>query len=296
MKQLDHIRITAEAIRRFIRYSQSPAALMLLQHSRLVQQGAEDADISPLYTRVTNWHFYNRNLDQDVLQEPVWSFMEPLTFHLSSDRILRKRCEQLKEEAAKGSLRDCCDLTGRILHHIQDMSTPSHVIPVFHGPLIPDSFENYLCDAYLADEGRLAKIMPNQAVEQAMCTPQPHIPVLQVYQDAAEKTLTLLNSEEANFPAMVNGRPRDLSWSYFWADKNTSHTGAYPSECKFGGFGNFGPLGKHFGTTTVIHAGDDTYLIQQQVYDGLCRQLVEEMLVNSIKTLFLLESDLKKLC
>lgn len=296
MKPLDHTRITEEAIRRYVRYSRGPVAPMLLQHSRLVQKGAEDADISPLYTRVTNWHFYNRNLDHDVLQQPIWSFMEPLTVHLSSDRILKKRYDQLKEESSKRSLRDCCNLTGRILHHIQDMSSPSHVVPVFHGPLVPDSFETYLYTTYLAKNDRLSKMLPDEHIDCNHLIPPPETTVLQLYQQAAESTLNLLKPENSHCRAVVNDQPRELPWTYFWADKYTPQEGTYPSECKFSGFGKFGPLGKNFGTTVEIRAGGKRYRIEPEVYDELCSQLVEGMLVNSIRTLFLLEPELEKLC
>lgn len=269
---------------------------MLLQHSRLVQKGSEDADISPLYTRVTNWHFYNRNLDQDVIHQPVWSFMEPLTVHLSSDRILQKRYNQLKEEGTKRSLRDCCNLTGRILHHIQDMSSPSHVVPVFHGPLVPDSFETYLQNTYLAQDDRLSKMLLDGPLNRNHLIPLPETTILQVYREAAESTLNLLKPENSNCRAIVNGQPRELPWTYFWVGKQTPQEGAYPSDCKFSGFGTFGPLGKNFGTTGEIRADGKSYRIEGEVYDELCRRLVEEMLFNSIRALFLLEPILAKLC
>lgn len=296
MKPLDHIRITAEAVRQFVRLSHGPVAPMLLQNSRLVQKGAEDADISPIFTRATNWHFYNRNLDLNVLHESVWPFMEPLTIHLSSDHILKRRYEQLKDETSKGSLKDSCDLTGRILHHIQDMSSPSHVVPVFHGPLVPDSFETYLHDIYLADESRLRDFSSILATNRGPLAPQPGTTVLQLYQEAAESTLTLLKPGNSSCKARVNGQLIELPWSYFWADKDTYHQGDFPSECKFGGFGKFGPLGKHFGITKGIRSGNDVYHIEQQVYNDFCNQLVKEMLINSVKTLLLIEPELAKLC
>lgn len=295
MKALDHIRITAEAVRQFVRFSQNPVVPLLLQHSSLIQKGSEDADISPIYTRVTNWHFYNKNLDRDVLHEPIWSFMEPLTFHLSSDHILKKRCEELDQEIAKKSVKDACNLTGRILHHIQDMSTPSHVVPVYHGFTIRDSFETYLSDHYLSETQYLETISEKVQHEAADLRPEQPTTILQLYSDTAENTLEYLKPENSGCRVVKNGKETTLPWSYFWADRETIHLGGYPSECKFGGFGTFGPLGMHFGTKGKFDIGDDTYLIEQEVYNNLCQKLVQDMLKNSIKTLFLLESQLEKL-
>jgi hypothetical protein len=296
MKALDHTRITAEAIRQFVRYSQGPVAPMLLQHSSIVQTGSQDTDQSPLCTRATNWHFYKGNLDQDVIQEPVWSYVEPLTFHLSSDHILQKRYEQLREETAKKSIRDACSLTGRILHHIQDMSTPSHVVPIFHGLQVEDSFEKYLNEQYLANDRRMSAISGELNPDPSAMIPKAETTPLQLYLEAAEETLITLKAENSSCPCRINGSPRELPWSYFWADKNTHYTGSYPSECSFGGFGQFGPLGKDFGTTTTINAGGISYLIEQETYESFCHQQVKNMLVNSIKALFILEPELQKLC
>jgi hypothetical protein len=296
MKALDHTRITAEAIRQFVRYSQGLVAPMLLQYSSLVQTGSKDTDQSPLYTRATNWHFYKKNLDQDVVRKAVWPYMEPLTFHLSSDHILLRRCEQLRAETAKKSTADACDLTGRILHHIQDMSIPSHVVPIFHGQLVEDSFETYLSKYYLADDGRMSALSGEQPPDPSTLLPGVQTTILHLYEEAAENTLSALKIENSSCECQVNGTVQNLSWNYFWSDQNTHHNGYNPSECKLGGFGSFGPLGMNFGTTEPISTGGNSYQIERSTYDRFCTRQVKDMLENSIKALFILEPDLKKLC
>lgn len=267
---------------------------MLLRHSRQVQQGAKEEDLTPLLARATNWHFYNRNLDCDVVKEPVWSFMEPLVFHLSSDRILRRHCDQLVKEAAKGAVEDCCDLTGRILHHIQDMSIPAHVVPIYHGPLVSDSFEEYLHREYLAIDGRIASL-PDAAPAAADSTESLETMVLKIYQAAAEATLALLSGEGSGSPAKIDDREQLLPWSFFWADRYTSQRDTYPAECSFAGFGRFGPLGKHFGVSDMELQGN-RYRIEPEVYVGFCERLCQKMLADSLTTLATLEPLLRKLC
>ncbi|WP_419174175.1 hypothetical protein [Desulfosediminicola sp.] len=296
MKAFDHLRVTAEAVRQFVRMSQSPVAPMLLQHTSLIQDGSKDADISPIYTRATNWHFAPHNLERSTLQEPIWSFMEPLTFHISSDYILRKRSEEMLHEICKQSKRDVFKLLGRVLHHIQDMSTPSHVVPVYHGPLIADSFETYLNKIYLADDMNINTISANLQISPANLTPPADTTVVDIYMEAGQKTLQFLKSENSSFQTERNGVRCNLPWSYFWADKSTQHKNGYPTECTIGGFGSFGPLGKHFGTVGEIQSGDDTFIIENEVYEKFCTNLVRDMLVNSLRTLFLLEPDLRPLC
>lgn len=294
MKATDHTRITEEAIRRFVRHSASPVAPMLLRHSRQVQHGAREEDLTPLLARATNWHFYNRNLDCDVVKEPVWSFMEPLVFHLSSDRILRRHCDQLAREAAKGAVEDCCELTGRILHHIQDMSIPAHVVPIYHGPLIADSFEEYLHRDYLFADGRLAGL-PDVSVPAVDSSQALAALVLKNYQTAAEATLALLSGEGSGFAATVDNREMLLPWSFFWADRYTCQRDAYPAECTFAGFGRFGPLGKDFGTSDLELQGV-RYRIEPEVYVSFCERLCLKMLADSLATLAILEPLLRRVC
>ena len=186
MKAEDHARITGEAIRQFIKYSRSPVTATLLRYSRLVQQGAKDADTRPLYTRATNWHFYNGNLEQDTVKKTIWPFHEPLVIHLSSNHILQRRVKELEQEIAKNSIEDALLLVGRILHHIQDMSTPSHVVPVYHGPLITDSFEIYLNSRFLADIDRLNSIALELSTEDVLQNPTTNgTSIMDIYEHGA---------------------------------------------------------------------------------------------------------------
>jgi len=296
MKAFDHLRVTAEAVRQFVKITQGPVGPMLLQHTSLIQEGAKDADISPIYTRATNWHFAPHNLEHQTLQEPIWSFMEPLTVHISSDYILKKRYEEMQKEIGKQSKVDAFKLLGRVLHHIQDMSTPSHVVPVYHGPLIADSFETYLNREFLAKDLNLTTISAHLQQAPTELKPAPGTTVVDLYLQAADNTLQLLHPENSSFIANRNGVRCSLPWSYFWADKSTRHKNGYPNECTVGGFGSFGPLGKHFGTVGEIQSGDDVFIIEKEVYDKLCTGLVRDMLVNSLRTLFLLEPELRPLC
>lgn len=294
MKAADHARITAEAVRQFVRMSPSPSPLLLLQHTSLVQKGSEDPDNTPFYSRATNWHFYNRNLDRDVVEKKVWSFQEPVVFHLSSDHILQERVEQLSREVDKRSVRDCCLLVGRILHHIQDMSTPSHVVPVFHGPQVPDSFESYLNTSYLNDYGTLTASSVNlptliPVFEKA----REYGSVMNIYQSAAQETLEFLDSTSC--PALENGIPRQLNWNCFWSPQESTHPDALPSECTFSGFGSFGPLGKHFGVTDDIEVRENRYRISRESYRDFCRHRVDAMLTWSMQTLYFLAPELEKL-
>lgn len=72
---------------------------------------------------------------------------------ITSENILNKRIKEFEELVEKNSFKRY-NKFGRILHHIQDMSTPSHVLPIYHGPKFPlylspkkieDYFETFMC-------------------------------------------------------------------------------------------------------------------------------------------------------
>lgn len=100
---------------------------------------AEDTSLLTLRERATNWHFYNR----DEKLRPGWFGSRNL------DDIFIKRTQSLEDLLAsqKPDTADVYERAGRILHYIQDMSVPAHVVPVFHVklPLLDrsDPFDNF---------------------------------------------------------------------------------------------------------------------------------------------------------
>ena len=73
------------------------------------------------------------------------------------------------------------------------------------------------------------------------------------------------------------------------------HTDSYESECKFGGFGNFGPLGKHFGKTEEFSRRGVRYKIELDEFNGICRDLSKKMIIDSVLTLQSIEQRLQPL-
>lgn len=96
---------------------------------------AEDASLATLGQRISNWHFYNRNASL----KPMWFASRNL------DHIFATRVRQLNERVAQGAAASTADVyqqAGRVLHYIQDMSVPAHVVPVFHAKLLVWNLED----------------------------------------------------------------------------------------------------------------------------------------------------------
>jgi hypothetical protein len=100
-----------------------------VQLGEALAKGTDAEDSSPLtiLQRATHWHFYNRN----EKLEPLWLVQRNL------DAIFNKRIKKLNELLVKPDADPVAvyEQAGRVLHYIQDMSVPGHVVPAYHAKL-----------------------------------------------------------------------------------------------------------------------------------------------------------------
>lgn len=105
--------------------------------SNAFASGARKED-NPWPERGLNWHFYNNS-------GKIGEYRRYLFFNCngSNEKIFAKRLAELKglisEKAPK---EDIYEAAGRVAHHIQDMSSPPHVVPIYHTS--EDRFDKYL--------------------------------------------------------------------------------------------------------------------------------------------------------
>ncbi len=190
-------------------------------------QGSEDEDEKDLYLRATNWHFYKSN---DKIPARKWFLLK-----ITSENILDKRIKKFEGLVEKNSFKRY-NKFGRILHHIQDMSTPSHVLPIYHGPKFP----LYLSPKKIEDhfETFMYKNDDNITLEDV------HIPssdnninsFFQIYDNAAHEMLEMLK----NGFYIDSKHSQKLPYSLFWK----CHTEEEFSKIK--GFGVYGECNDYF--------------------------------------------------
>ncbi|KQQ64395.1 hypothetical protein ASF84_25995 [Pseudomonas sp. Leaf127] len=96
---------------------------------------AEDTGVLTAWQRLTHWHFYNR--DGKLL--PFWFIDRNI------DRIFALRVEALEQllQQKRPPITEVYEQAGRVLHYIQDMSVPAHVVPVFHVAGSADPFDSF---------------------------------------------------------------------------------------------------------------------------------------------------------
>lgn len=226
MKPTTHATITRLAIQ----YCKEKISSSVCKNTHEIIQGTIDEDeaIMSIVKRGTNWHFYRS--ENSPAPKRVYGL-----FKTTSEDILNERIKTLyKKEKGSKKFYNCL---GRIIHHIQDMSTPSHVIPIYHGPELPfkirlsmidDHFESFLeendCRISLND-------IENQIDIDGL---DEYIDFVKIYEASAEdmlKNILMINNE-----LEVEDRPYSIFWKHYTEDESK----------KVRGFGVYGSCHEYF--------------------------------------------------
>jgi hypothetical protein len=278
----DHVALTRKAIELFSRYSSSASADKFEQYAKQVIKGSRTADFLPVRIRLTHWHFFRENEKLKPKRIQFFPFPPCCTIYPTSEHILRRRIEQLRREIARKNEAKTFSLTGRILHHVQDMTTPAHVVPVFHGGCVRDSFEEFSGD-------NIENYLDEALVSRADCdgiAGEAHAGLTHIYKNAARSTLQHLCDPESRFDVIVNGETRRIGWDSFWERygfPRSERSGK--AFCFFDGFGRYGVLGKHFGEEEV-RTPLGNYVIPVEVYETFFRCTLKKILLDSLRTFF----------
>jgi hypothetical protein len=190
----------------------SQARPLLAAHRSAVVHGATAEDLN-LHVKWTGWHhfyFPEGSLDTALRQ--------------ASDSRVRELWEEALEAARHGDLERAFDRAGHLAHHLEDMASPPHVVPVNHG--LSDRFERYGTHASLTRaQRRQMAPLPGDEAQQAL----------------ARETLAAVRSES------LSTSQGSIPWSAFWAEPESHGPGA---------FGEYGAeVGNAFGVSVVRWQG-----------------------------------------
>jgi hypothetical protein len=190
----------------------SQARPLLATYRDAVVHGATAEDLN-LHVKWTGWHhfyFPEGSLDTVLRQ--------------ASDSRVRELWAEALEAARHGDLERAFDRAGHLAHHIEDMASPPHVVPVNHG--LTDRFERYGIRASLA-RAPSRQVAPLSGDEAQLAL--------------ARETLAAVRSESLSSSQGV------IPWSAFWAEPASHGPGA------FGGYG--AEAGNAFGVSAVRWQG-----------------------------------------
>ena len=181
-------------------------------------QGTADEDERGL-TRALNWHFYNNGHRIGR----YWKFI--FYCNGSNEKIYHQRVQTLDGLfALKTSSIKIYAAAGRVAHHIQDMSVPPHVMPIYH--LGDDNFDNYIpASIPTADTAAICKDIKGTAIEP-----------FDLPEQAAQNTLRAV----AQPVVFADGKTSENeTWMKFWGG---------PDDPDLSGFKTYGEYGNVFGT------------------------------------------------
>lgn len=188
------------------------ARSLLDAHRDAVLHGATAEDLN-LPVKWTGWHhfyFPEGSLDTVVRQ--------------ASDSRVRELWEEALEAARHGDMERAFDRAGHLAHHVQDVASPPHVVPVNHG--LGDGFERYGVRASLAR-------IPAREVEP--------LPGDEAQRTLARETLAAVRTQS------LSTSQGPIPWSAFWAEPESRGPGS---------FGHYGAeVGNAFGAPTVHWRG-----------------------------------------
>ena len=261
MKAKTHADITHLALDLLCQGQATADILTLCQDEVLrdwVVRGVKAEDDWWVPKRLLNWHFYPANsvIAKETRRVMGWK-LRP-----TSQWIIRQRQNELfKKIDQREPAKKIYVAFGRVLHHIQDMSTPSHVVPVYHAASPADPFEAYLVTNWKRIASALQRLdfTPIQGDDD-------NEDFISAYDRAAERVLQSLSPESDVFPVrLCTGSDVTVNASAFWKSyEQTPKSSKIPFTLN--GFGSFGPIGKGYDKVKKYRVGDVLVPIDSRLY------------------------------
>lgn len=184
-----------------------------------IQRGTSLEDWWSPKQRIRNWHFCKSN---NFIQEQEFYMLGKS--YTTSEKRVEKLITKLKSRIGN---KKRFKTLGRIIHHIQDMSTPSHVVPIFHGPGKEDIYETYMMKYIKNDIDFITDVKLIDKADD----------LRSIYEKFA--LLSLAHLKDKTIP-LLNGSESSIKYDRIWTP--------YPQaqDSKYIGFGDFGEYGNCF--------------------------------------------------
>lgn len=301
MNRINHIDCSELAFDLFLQLRGIPGPRQEMRDFLGMSSAAEDdVTFSTHLQRPFNWHFYNnRGAVGDHALVPG---------HRTSERRYRSLLEKLdkyikkcSEKPGRHSLEDVIEATGRIMHHVQDMSTPSHTIPVYHGPGLADHYESAI-ESYAGrlkirvKEGKIATNEDDRlfidisrdeiaaAIARTLDSDQGERPLLGLYESSAQATLAIIRQESVDL--LCDGRRQACPLCQFWREHpaDGGEGESFWVKILSEGFGCYGPLGNTFGKAS-FSVGTAFYEGIPEEYLRLYKTFIKKAAIESLVVL-----------
>ncbi len=292
MKVSDHMDITNYAVDLYWMFSPTELADKFKFNVDDIQEGARSIRNGALDAGARNLHYFNHNNRFEPKKVKLFGAFHIYTLYPTAEHILKKYVQELSRNISEGISKYTFILIGKILHLVQDMSSPAHVIPVYHSHKMRDSFEVRL-------NSRMGFYLSNFNINQdrfnRVCEPTSNDMCIEhIYRNAALTTLERIHKSNSEFRVEINGESRRVGWDLFWKYDEQSDIGfCKKREIKIDGFGCYGPLGKFFGKEQ-IQVRNNKYKVNNSVYDDLCNYVVRKSIEDSLRVLVCVDNQIRQ--
>ena len=227
-------------------------------------RGSVEEDTMNLMERALNWHFYNR----DGATRNGWFF------NRSHDVVFKRRIGDLERLLTEKPTRAArFHAAGAVAHHIQDMSSPAHVMPIYHANGIfgvKDAFDAFPLTSF-------APILPSCPTVQCPA------PDADAFMSSLRNDAALHTIDEIGKPVVFDdGRSfPDERWLLFWSDdKEGNH-----------GFRKYGLYGNRFGKTFPCRT--NSCECKPDTYADFYRERFRRAVEDSVKVLLYLDCRMR---
>lgn len=174
-----------------------------------------------IFVRMFRWNYYNRN---DQTSRSTWGVIDT-RFHERFDQLV-------KDTGSSNDRYQRLQNLGRIIHYVQDMTSPAHVVPVYTGRwwrfTLTDKFDRFRVDAQ-----RLEDALRDNCEPVNLSAASFH----EVLRRVADDTIAAVRAPIHGFPS---------TWEAYWQFADD------PDD-----FGEYGAAGNSFGERTEFRCGAD---------------------------------------
>lgn len=280
-----HRHLSSEAIKQFSAcFPNKPLSSKIKK--QFIDYTALEDNIRYNPLRFRQWHFFSPDGDLGLSQGGS---------RISMDKRFRRLDTKLHEHINDGNLKKAYKTLGRIAHYLQDVTSPAHVMPIYHWSGKKDSFDSYPFDANTASHN----FKSNRDKVCSAASSQSSGTLFSILIETAQKTI------EASHHAPLkisNGNGNNASWGLFWKEDKTCNEPVKPK------FRDYGPFGNSFGDTEIMdhcdldensspynkHCAGPVCRINKNVYETFAENRHRQAIMATLKALYYVKSKLNE--
>jgi len=285
-----HYRFTVEAISQFKECFPNNK-FILKGRNRIADYTEHEDSILHNFWRFGQWHFFSPKGDLG---------RSGLGFRISMDyrfHYLEKKLEKLisKDSLRKFDWSEIHETIGRLIHYVQDVTAPPHVMPIYHWSGKKDLFDGYPFDA-----SKVANLFKQNKVKVCSDISTSNYPDLfSLLVQAAKNTKRVAVKEPLRISGSHNS---DATWGLFWKeDKNCKDIVKEK-------FKDYGPLGNNYGNNHIWdrcdlpegysplykYCGGESCIIDKTAYVNFAQRRHQEAVNLTMKALYYLKLKLEE--